>query len=142
MMAVEGRPTGGEALIVELPEGDKWREVPCWVSAEGAGGPCKRPSVVRVYGLPFCEAHSAEVRAGALEELYSDAAQVLERLDNPSVPEPNPEAIRLVRAAVSGLTDRIWETVREGGRRPAPCVPLPPGAHGRRLQGLRLRRPR
>ncbi len=97
---------GAEALVVDIPEGDEWREVPCWVRAETAGGPCKRmPSVVRVYGLPFCEDHGAEAKAGALEELYNDAAQVLELLDNPHAREHNPEALRIIRAGITELNN-------------------------------------
>jgi hypothetical protein len=68
--------------VVEIPQGDDWREVPCWVRAEAAGGECKRPSVVRVYGMPFCEEHGAECNAGALEELYSEASFALDQMED------------------------------------------------------------
>ncbi len=66
---------------------------PCVVRHPDAGGQCERPAVMEVYGLNFCELHGAEAKAGALEELYFDAAQFLGRLDNPHVLAPNPAAL-------------------------------------------------
>ncbi len=85
--------------------------VPCGVRHPDAGGKCEQPATMEVYGLPFCEVHGAEAKAGALGELYHDAAMVLRRLDNPSVPEPNAEAMRVLRAGVRELEAacREWE---------------------------------
>lgn len=62
-----------------------------------------------VYGLLFCEEHGAEAPAGALDELYQDAGDFLERLDNPHVPAPNAEAERTLGAAMRDLEARGWE---------------------------------
>jgi hypothetical protein len=78
-------------------------QVPCFVRHPDAGGKCLNLAVMKVYGLPFCEIHGAEAKAGALEEFYYDAANFLARLDNPHVLEPNPAALHALREAVSGL---------------------------------------
>jgi hypothetical protein len=76
---------------------------PCVVRHPAAGGRCERSAVIEVYGLEFCEVHGAEAKSGALEELYFDAANFLERLDNPHIPPPNPVARQALREAVEGL---------------------------------------
>lgn len=62
-----------------------------------------------VYGLPFCEEHGAEATAGALGELYQDASDFLEQLDNPHVPAPNAEVEGAFRAAMGDLEARRAE---------------------------------
>jgi hypothetical protein len=104
---------GGEALErVSTDQGP----LPCVVRHEDAGGQCLRPAVMAAYGLYFCEIHGAEVKAGALEESYFDAANYLERLDNPYVPGPNPAATGALREAVSGLRDQELRTYSGGSR--------------------------
>ncbi len=71
-----------EALARALTEDERALELPCWVRHPSAGGSCPRRASTIVYGLLFCEVHGAEARAGALEELYGDACDYLERLDN------------------------------------------------------------
>jgi hypothetical protein len=90
---------GVETLVLELQGGDRRREAPCWVRAEAAGGPCKRPSVVRVYGFSFCEQHGTECKDGALEEFYNDADLFFEGVEGDNSLSINPEALRLIRAA-------------------------------------------
>ena len=82
----------------------------CWVALPGEPGEekgerCPGEAVLECYGLPFCEVHGAEVRAGATAELNQDASEFFEGLDNDQVPEGNPEAMARVRAAVRELTE-------------------------------------
>jgi hypothetical protein len=88
-----------EAIVVDIPEGDRYGEVPCWVRVETAGGPCKKPSVVRVYGLPFCEAHGEEAKSGDLEELYVGAVFALENMEGTFTRAINPKVLNALRAA-------------------------------------------
>ncbi|MDP9458331.1 MAG: hypothetical protein M3Q60_21710 [Actinomycetota bacterium] len=67
------------------PTGGLERGLPCFVYHPDAGGHCERTATTRVYGLAFCEAHGAEVRAGALLEGYEDADCFFGRLKNPHV---------------------------------------------------------
>jgi hypothetical protein len=92
-----------ETIIREIPDKDRG-EQGCWAKLPGSTEHCEHTAVVRVYGLPFCEVHGAEARAGALAELYFDAEQFLTRLDNRGVPEPNPAALHALRAAISELS--------------------------------------
>ncbi len=74
------------------------------------GGRCPRPAAaLRVYGLLFCEVHGAEARAAALVEMYQDAADWLEVLDNPHVAQPNPAALYALHSAVKGLEAAVIE---------------------------------
>ncbi len=57
----------------------------------------------------FCEVHGAEARAAALVEMYQDAADWLEVLDNPHVPQPNPAALYALHSAVKGLEAAVIE---------------------------------
>ena len=83
---------GTEALVREGDEAfERYRyfiaesgPLPCMVRHPDAGGQCERPAVIEVYRLHFCEVHRAEAKAGALEELYHDAANFLKRLDTPT----------------------------------------------------------
>lgn len=81
----------------------------CEVRHEDAGGKCGRSATLEVYGLCFCEAHGEEAKLMALEGLYYDAANFLERLDNPGVPEFNREALSVVREGVSTLRAKEGE---------------------------------
>lgn len=100
--------------------------LPCFVHHEDAGGQCGRTATMFVYGILLCEVHGAEARAGALSELYDDAADFLDRLDNPHVPIENEEAARAVKAAIRELDDKRdeagegeWELLR----RAYPTIP-------------------
>ncbi len=79
---------------------------------------------MEVYGLPFCEVHGAECKAGALEELYYDAEQTLGRLDNPHTTPLNPEALRVIRAGVSEMNDKGWQAVMAGDEALRRAYPL------------------
>lgn len=103
---------GEDAFAWCREEIEKHGPLPCVV--RDAGGPCGRAATMEVYGLAFCEVHGAECKAGALEELYHDAEQFLDRLDNPHVAPPNPEALRLIRAGVSEMVNMSWQVVRVG----------------------------
>lgn len=87
------------ALARPLTDEERARELPCCVRHPDAGGLCGWPAGRMVYGLLFCEEHGAEATAGALSELYQDAADVLERLDSPNLPHPNQEAANALDAA-------------------------------------------
>src|SRR4051794_24893736 len=110
-------------------EGEEYTggEVPCFVRHPDAGGLCQHPAVMVVYGLPFCEIHGAEAKAGALEEAYYDAASFLARLDNSAVPEANSVAMRALREAVSGLAEEERRAVSDGRdvdlRKAYPVIP-------------------
>ncbi len=56
------------------------RAVPCFVRHEDAGGKCHELSVVRVYGLGFCERHGKEVQIGAASEEAHVVSAFVERL--------------------------------------------------------------
>lgn len=101
-------PEGAESIVRELV--GRERDLPCFVRHEDAGGKCKRSAVVEVYGLNFCELHGAEVKAGALQELYEDASDFLHRLDNPQVVPPNPAALAVIRNAVGRFLDVELDT--------------------------------
>jgi hypothetical protein len=96
---VRERSGTAEALARPLNEAEFGRGLPCWVRHPSAGGSCERKATTMVYGMLFCEDHGAEATAGALGELYRDAGDVLERMDNPHVPLSNAEASRVLEAA-------------------------------------------
>ena len=74
--------SGFEGMIKEGPEafGGGRGALPCFVHHEDAGGWCERSATMEAYGIAFCEAHGAEVKAGILAEIYHDAGNVLEDL--------------------------------------------------------------
>jgi hypothetical protein len=92
-----------KTVVKEIPEEKRGPQL-CWATLPGGSELCEGTAILKVYGLPFCEVHGAEVRAGALAELYFDAEQFLTRLDNQGVPEPNPAALHALRAAISELS--------------------------------------
>lgn len=94
---------GAESIVREAVEEE--RDLPCFVRHEDAGGLCPRTAVVRVYGLPFCGVHGAEVRAGALEEVYMEAREFFERYDNPYVGPVTPVALAVIRDMREKLVD-------------------------------------
>jgi hypothetical protein len=110
--------------VQELPE--EGRGLPCFVHHEDAGGRCEREATMMVYGLQFCEIHGAEIKAGALEELFQDAADMLERPDNPHVPALNPAAalaLRSGRDLLIGATAEAGEAGEVAMRRAYAEVP-------------------
>src|SRR3954468_9115390 len=96
---------GEDAFARERALVEEWGPLSCGVKHPNAGGQCKRTATMEVYGLAFCEVHGAEAKAGALEELYFDAANFLERLNNPHAREPNPAASRALHDAISRLRE-------------------------------------
>lgn len=115
-----------EALARSLTGEERAGDLPCWVRHPSAGGLCPRSATTMVYGLLFCEAHGAEATAGALVELYQDAGDFLERMDNPYVPLPNAEAERTLRAAWRELDrrrDEHQEAEEAALRRAYPVIP-------------------
>jgi hypothetical protein len=78
--------------------------------AEAAGGPCKRPSVVKVYGFPFCEEHGTETKASALDELHADAMFALENMEGTYRTDMNPEALKAIVASRRELGAR-WPDI-------------------------------
>jgi hypothetical protein len=68
--------------------------------------------VMEVYGLPFCEVHGEEIKAGALQELYFDATHDVGRPLGRHVAPLNPEAERALQAALSGLLEKVHQAER------------------------------
>ena len=79
----------------------------CWVKLPESGDRCPAKAALAVYGLPFCEVHGAEARAGALAELYFDAEQFLEGLEAPDIPEVNAEALKAIRQGAAALNAKL-----------------------------------
>ncbi len=79
------------------------RGLPCYVHHEDAGGRCERMATMQVYGLAFCEAHGAEVRAGALLEGYEDAGHFFDRFRNPRTPDVSEIVERELEAVVNRM---------------------------------------
>ncbi len=79
------------------------RGLPCFVYHEDADGHCERTATTRVYGLAFCGAHGAEVRAGALLEAYEDAGHFFDRFRNPHTPDVSEIVERELAAAVDRM---------------------------------------
>lgn len=69
----------------------------CVVDHPDAGGPCEQSIAYEVCGMPFCEMHGLEAGAGVLEELYREAYEEFERLDNTFALPLQPELLRAVR---------------------------------------------
>ncbi len=94
--------------IVRYLEGEELESAfPCWVGHGEDLEPCKRPSVLRVYGINLCPDHGEEAKDGALEEMHQDAYEFFERFLADHVP---PLGNPLVLAGV-----RRWErAVPEG----------------------------
>jgi hypothetical protein len=102
MMTTENKPAGAEALgYRELTEDESAARGGCWVRLPGSRERCPEVAVMEVYGKPYCEVHGAEIKGGALEELYHDAAMFFERLDNPHAPSLNPEVMKAIREAAA-----------------------------------------
>lgn len=99
VLPARDRSGTAEALARPLADEERALGLPCFVRHPDAGGPCGRPAARMVYGLLFCEEHGAEATAGALSELYQDAADAIERLDSPNAPHPNQEAADALDAA-------------------------------------------
>lgn len=85
--------------IVRYLEGEELESAfPCWVGHGEDLEPCKRPSVLRVYGINLCPDHGEEAKDGALEEMHQDAYEFFTRFTTSHVPDlENP----LVLAGVS-----------------------------------------
>jgi len=127
-MPMPDRSGTAEATARPLTEEERALNLPCQVRHPDAGGLCAREARAMVYGLVFCWEHGAEATVGALLELYQDAGDFLERLDNPHVPTQNAEAERALEAALGGLDG--WrrslereEAEEEAVRRAYPEIP-------------------
>jgi hypothetical protein len=75
-------------LVREIPEEER-DDRRCWVALRTGpsttGEHCEGMAAYEVYGIPLCEVHGAESKAGALEELYFHASEDLIRPFNPHV---------------------------------------------------------
>ncbi len=89
--------------------------LPCVVGHHNALEECGRDATMEVYGLSFCEVHGAECKAGALAELYHDAAQEVGRPLSAHVSPMNPEAERALRAAADELTALVRDSEQDEG---------------------------
>ncbi len=78
--------------------------LPCVVGLHSSLEECGRAATMEVYGLSYCEIHGAECKAGALAEIYHDAAQEVGRPLNGHVAPMTPEAERVLQAASDELT--------------------------------------
>lgn len=76
-------------LARDMTDEERATELPCFVQHADAGGRCGELASKVVYGLYFCEAHGAEVGAGALYQLRQEAGEFFERFRNPHVPDLN-----------------------------------------------------
>lgn len=85
----------GVWIARKLPEG---MDSLCVVSHEDAGGPCERPIVFEVYGVPFCEVHGIEANVGAMAQLHDEAMDEFGRMDNVHALPIQPEFLRVVRS--------------------------------------------
>ena len=115
-----------DALAHELAEGHPLRDGGCTVSHEDAGGACRRDAVIMVYGLPFCEVHGQEARAGALEELHHDTVQFLELFVEEGVPAINAEVRRVIRSGLAELPAAVrdaWCEAESTLLRAYPLIP-------------------
>jgi hypothetical protein len=89
-----------------LPEERKGSPV-CVVSHPDAGGPCGRPPVGEVWGLPFCEAHGREAELAAREEMANALEGIFRGLQavEQERHERNETAVEIIEeAAASCLT--------------------------------------
>ena len=110
---------GAEDLVRDLA--DEERNLRCFVRHEDAGGKCGRKAVVKVYGLNFCELHGAEVRIGALNDLYEESREFFYRLDNVHTERPHPAVL----AVIWDAADRFLEAQKkdsEAIRRAYPVI--------------------
>jgi hypothetical protein len=71
-------------MVREMDPTDE-QSVPCHVHHPDAGGPCRRPATMEVYGLRFCEIHGENVRLGALSQEGHRAFVFFSRYNNPEV---------------------------------------------------------
>lgn len=123
---VRDRRGTAATLARPLTDEERTQELLCWVQHPSAGGLCECKATTMVYGLLFCEIHGAEATAGALAELYQDATDFLERVENPHVAAPNAEAERAVVAARRDMERRAreHEDAEEAAlRRAYPMIP-------------------
>ena len=81
-------------------------EAHCVIDHPDADGACKQPGAYEVYGMPFCEPHGLKASAGALAQLYHDAMDEFDRLDNEQAMPLHPEVLRVVREPGSGPSSR------------------------------------
>ncbi len=74
------------------------RPLPCFVRHEDAGGQCRRPEAVRVYGLGLCAEHGEEARLGAALEEQHEVDTFLERFRDRGTNSPVEKALRAALA--------------------------------------------
>jgi hypothetical protein len=90
-------------LRVGMEIDPKGEGLPCCVGERADIPMCEGTAVMEVYGIPMCEPHGEEAAEGALEELYHDARQDLERPLNSHLQPLNPEAVRALEEAARDL---------------------------------------
>ena len=101
-------------LVREIPEAERDDDRRCWAALRTgpstSGEHCEGLAAYEVYGIPLCEVHGAESKAGALEEMYFHASEELGRPFNPHVsPLENRATAWALRMAKRELTDRCRE---------------------------------
>ncbi len=98
------------------------RPLRCFVRHEDAGDPCSEPSVVEVYGLPFCEAHGLQATLGAALEEQHEVEVFAERFRDRGMNSPVEKALRtLAHRGERAVSDQEhWEALaRAYGNAPA-----------------------
>ncbi len=66
----------------------------CFVRHEDAGGQCRRPAVMEVHGLGFCETHGEEARLGEARQEQHEVDTFLERFRDRGTGSPVEKALR------------------------------------------------
>lgn len=83
------------------------QQAPCFVAHPDAGGRCGREAATKVHGLPFCQAHGAEARFGALLEERHVVDRFLEQFSDPGTVSPV-EKVLLVGLEHRG-DSQVWD---------------------------------
>ena len=104
-------------LVREIPEEER-DDRRCWVALRTGpsttGEHCEGMAAYEVYGIPLCEDHGAESKAGALQELYFHASEDLIRPFNPHVALlQNRATAWALRRAEEELTERCKKAAKD-----------------------------
>jgi hypothetical protein len=119
-----GEPSGdyphvqaAHEALVYVPPAEYAERLACFSGARRPGEKpaCDRPAALYVYGQAYCGVHGAEIRAGALVELYRHAALDLERVGSSEygAATDNRAAVWALSEAVAVLDARCEEAERE-----------------------------
>ncbi len=119
--AIDNSHWGGRWIARVLPDDV---EAHCVVDHPDAGGACGRRGVCEVYRLPFCEIHGLEANAGALAQLYHDAMDEFDRLDNQQALPLQPEVVQVIREASERSLETHIRYAREKDRLVGEVYPL------------------